>query len=102
MNKTGITFPILNNLTPTVESCTMKVLEEVGELMQLIGKGQGRSGENLINIGDTWAVYSISEALDVAQSAITMAHMLCEKYEFDLETMMKRHTNKLKEKGYLV
>ncbi|WP_407310558.1 nucleotide pyrophosphohydrolase [Desulfosporosinus sp. SB140] len=98
----GIKFPILNGLTPTKESCTMKVLEEVGELMQLIGKGQGKSGEKEMIDNRKWAVYSIKESLDTAQAAITMAHTLCEEYDIDIGLMMELHEKKLREKGYLV
>ena len=96
-----ISLPILNGLTPTVESCTMKVLEEVGELMQLIGKGQGKSGEKG-NIADImWAVRSVEESMDTAQSAITMACTLCEEYGIDINEIVKAHEEKLREKGYL-
>lgn len=99
--KTGIIFPILNNLTPTIESCTMKLIEELGELMQLIGKGQGKSGETLKKKTDRWAIDTISEALDVAQSAITMFHTLSKEYGINSDIMMEIHEEKLKERGYL-
>ena len=99
--KRGIVFPILNGLKPTVESCTMKVLEEVGELMQLIGKGQGKSGEssNVTNL--IWAIKATEESLDTAQSAITLAHTLCKEYGIYMDGMMENHEKKLKEKSYL-
>jgi len=99
-----IALPILNGLTPTTESCTMKVLEEVGELMQLIGKGQGKSGEELTCAGGKidWAIRAIMEAIDTAQSAITMAHTMCEEHNIDLSEMMDIHSMKLAKKGYLV
>ena len=98
---TGIAFPILNNLTPTVESCTMKVLEEVGELMQLIGKDQGRSGETTYMEKVDWNIRVIEEAFDVAQSAVTMAHTLCNKHGIDIDMMIRDHKEKLYERGYL-
>ncbi|HWQ42807.1 MAG TPA: nucleotide pyrophosphohydrolase [Desulfosporosinus sp.] len=100
--KRGIIFPICNGLAPTVESCTMKVLEEVGELMQLIGKGQGKSGEPRRVVNLIWAVRSVEESLDTAQSAITMAHTLCKEYGIDMAEIMEKHEKKLREKGYLV
>ena len=99
-----IVLPILNGLTPTTESCTMKVLEEVGELMQKIGKEQRKSGEELAYAGRKrdWAIDTIREAIDTAQAAITMAYTLCEEHEVDLSAMLIIHSMKMKEKGYLV
>lgn len=99
--KTAVIFPILNGLTPTIESCTMKVLEEVGELMQLIGKGQGKSGESGRVTDLIWAISSVKESLDTAQAAITMACTLCKEYDIDADAMMVEHDKKLREKGYL-
>lgn len=101
--QTGITFPILNNLTPTEASCTAKVLEEVGELFQLIGKGQSSSGEfqDFPTDKENWAYDVASEALDTAQAAVTMAYTICETYNISLKNMMVDHRQKLIERGYL-
>ena len=104
MDKVAIVFPILNNLTPTVESCTMKVLEEVGELMQLLGKGKRMSGETELTVEQVEEEIHMSmvmEAFDVAQSAVTMADILCKKHGIDLGMMMMDHKEKLYERGYL-
>lgn len=97
----SITFHELNGLTPTVESCTLKVLEEVGELMQLIGKGQGLSGE--VKSGDELSLASdmMSEAFDVAQSAVTMIYTLSDKYNMPIDGYNYVHEHKLIERGYL-
>lgn len=99
----GIIFPILTNLTPTVESCTMKVLEEVGELMQLIGREQRKSGEKVGFVGRKrdWVIATISEAIDTAQASITMAQTLCEEHNINLNVIMEEHERKLRERGYL-
>jgi NTP pyrophosphatase (non-canonical NTP hydrolase) len=97
-----ISFRKLNGLSPTTESCTMKVLEEVGELMQLIGKHSGLNGERQAMSNEVRIRRTIFEALDVAQSAITMAHTLCELNELSLESFVERHEGKLIKKGYLV
>lgn len=101
MNQTGIIFPILNNLTPTVESCTAKVLEEVGELFQLIGKHKGASGEEQTMSPKAWAIRTTLESIDVAQSAITLAQTICEDYTLNFDYLMERHEDKLKARGYL-
>ena len=97
----NITFPILNNLTPTVESCTAKVLEEIGELFQLIGKGRRLSGETIEQAEERLEISMIKEALDVAQAAVTMAHVVCNKHGIDIDMMMMEHRAKLYERGYL-
>ena len=99
----SITFPILNNLTPTVHSCTLKMIEEIGELCQLIGKEQRKSGEELCYAGRKryWAIATISEALDTAQASVTMAHTLCKEHDIDMDAMMEAHRYKLKQRGYL-
>jgi len=102
VDKISISFPILNNLTPTVPSCTNKLIEELGELLQIIGKGQGQSGEKLgVKEQSYLATNMIAEAFDVAQSAVTMAHTLATEYDIDLVGMMEAHTMKLRERGYL-
>ena len=101
IEKKTITFPILNNLTPNLHSCTLKVIEEVGELMEKLGKGQGANGETVGEDRSKWAVETVCEAMDTAQSAITLADTLCKEYSFDLEELMELHESKLKERGYL-
>ena len=41
----SISLPRLNNLKPNIESTTLKLMEEAGELAQLIGKFRGLNGE---------------------------------------------------------
>lgn len=101
MPKQSIEFKRLNGLTPTVESCTMKLLEEVGELMQLIGKGQGLSGETVYHKELSLADDMIAESLDVAQSAVTMAFTLTRKYGLPITEYTESHEKKLRERGYL-
>ena len=104
MTNAYISFPILNNIKPTIESCTMKVLEEVGELMQLLGKGQSKSGEQKSwpENEELWVLNTIEESLDVAQSAITLAYTLCQKYMIDMDIITEHHEEKLRDKEYLI
>lgn len=100
----GITFPILNNLTPTVQGCTNKLIEELGELLALIGKGHQQSGESdktVEQIVEDIEMNMVMEAFDVAQSAVTMAHTLCKKHGIDMEMMLRDHRQKLYDRGYL-
>lgn len=99
-----ISFPICNNLTPNLHSCTLKVIEEFGELMEKLGKGQGANREkhyiSLIK-KRTWAVETIKESIDTAQSAITLAYILAEENGISMDVIMTEHTEKLRERGYL-
>lgn len=97
-----ITFPRLNGLNPTLESCTWKVFEEVGELFQLLGKGQGLSGEQTDTDHAEWVYKTISEALDGAQSLCTLIHVLAKENNVDIQGEVFRHEEKLRKKGYLV
>lgn len=97
----SIEFKRLNGLTPTVESCTMKLIEELGELLQLIGKGQGASGETKLSKAMNYTDM-IGEALDVAQAAVTMAYTIADLNEWVLENFKINHDMKLRDKGYLV
>ncbi|WP_018306315.1 nucleotide pyrophosphohydrolase [Desulfitobacterium hafniense] len=105
--KNTLQFHRLNGLTPTVESCTMKLIEELGELLQLIGKGQGSSGERVklqpeLEAWETLESRMIDEAFDVAQSAVTMIFTLCEKMGYYPQLWEQAHEHKLRGKGYLV
>jgi len=97
-----ISFPILNGLAPTLESCTKKVFEEIGELMQLLGKGQRQSGELIeqLNNRNEWVIRTVEEALDGAQALVTLVCTLLDEHG-DIEIAMERHTAKLRQKGYL-
>ena len=92
-------FTKLNNLTPTVESCTMKLIEELGELLQVIGKNNQASGEQ--HSMNTSPERLIGEAFDVAQSAVTMIYTVADKWGIDIEMQQELHEKKLKMRGYL-
>ena len=47
LEKKIIALPRLNNLSPTMESTALKLMEEAGELAQAIGKLRGLSGRVL-------------------------------------------------------
>jgi hypothetical protein len=99
----SISFFILNNLTPTLESCTKKVFEEIGELMQLLGKGQGESGESTVerlNNQSKWVRRTAEEALDGAQSLVTLFCVLLDEPN-DREIALQGHIKKLRKKEYL-
>jgi NTP pyrophosphatase (non-canonical NTP hydrolase) len=102
MQKKIIALPKLNNLTPTMESTALKLMEEAGELAQAIGKLRGMSGERCA-VGESEALARITrELLDVAQTAVSMMFVLEERYGINIDKALDEHINKLLEKGYLV
>jgi NTP pyrophosphatase (non-canonical NTP hydrolase) len=97
----SISLPRLNNLKPNIESTTLKLMEEAGELAQLIGKYRGLNGENC-KMEETQAIDRIAEELlDVAQVAISMMYFLEENYSIDIQEKVNSHIEKLMRKGYI-
>ncbi len=97
----SISLPRLNNLKPNIESTALKLMEEAGELAQLIGKYRGLNGENC-RMEEKQAVDRISEELlDVAQVAISMMFVLEENYSIDIQEKVNSHIEKLIRKGYI-
>ncbi|AIS53093.1 MazG nucleotide pyrophosphohydrolase [Thermoanaerobacter kivui] len=96
-----ISLPKLNNLTPSLESTALKLMEEAGELAQAIGKFRGLNGEN-VTLSEKEIMEKVSEELlDVAQVAVSMMFVLEEKYNINIEEKLKEHIEKLKRKGYI-
>ncbi len=101
MQKKIVALPKLNNLSPTIESTAIKLMEEAGELAQAIGKLRGLSGEAK-KYGEKEVMIIITrELLDVAQTAVSMMFVLEEQYGVDLERACDEHIKKLIKKGYL-
>lgn len=91
-----ISLPKLNNLTPSLESTALKLMEEAGELAQAIGKFRGLNGEN-VTLSEKEIMEKVSEELlDVAQVAVSMMFVLEEKYNINIEEKLKEHIEKLK------
>lgn len=101
MQKKIVALPKLNNLSPTIESTALKLMEEAGELAQAIGKLRGLSGEAEKYDEQEVMMIITRELLDVAQTAVSMMFVLEEQYGVDLERARDEHINKLLKKGYL-
>ncbi|MTI80608.1 MAG: nucleotide pyrophosphohydrolase [Firmicutes bacterium] len=102
MQTKKVTLPKLNNLSPTLESTALKLMEEAGELAQAIGKLRGLNGE-INRLDEKEAVQVISkELLDVAQTAVSMMFVLEEHYGVDIDELHQQHIEKLKKKKYIV
>lgn len=101
MDTKNLALPRLNQLSPTLESTALKLMEEAGELAQCIGKYRGLSGE-IIHLDEASVVEEIAkELLDVAQTAVTMMFVMEERFGIDIEAMLLKHMEKLEQKGYL-
>lgn len=99
----SISLKRMNGLTPIIESCTMKLIEELGELLQIIGKGNQMSGElPRLKTGERNPLRLIEEAFDVAQSAVTMIYTVADKWEISVDEQRMLHEKKLVEKGYML
>lgn len=97
----SISLPRLNNLRPNIESTALKLMEEAGELAQLIGKFRCLNGEKL-QMEEKEVIERISEELlDVAQVAVSMMFVMEETYDVDIEQKVNQHVHKLIKKGYI-
>lgn len=97
-----IALPRLNQLQPSMESTALKLMEETGELAQVIGKYRCLSGEHIEGYSQEEIMYMISkELLDVAQTAVSMMYVLEEQYQVDIGKALEEHIQKLIDKGYL-
>lgn len=101
VRKKIVALPRLNNLTPTMESTALKLMEEAGELAQAIGKLRGMSGERCVADQGEALNHITRELLDVAQTAVSMMFVLEEHYGVNIEKALDEHVDKLMEKGYL-
>lgn len=101
METKTISLPKLNNLSPTMESTALKLMEETGELAQAIGKFRGLNGEQ-ITVAENEVIKMIAEELlDVAQTAVSMMFVIEERYHVDIDVVVKEHIEKLVGKGYI-
>lgn len=101
MEMKTISLPRLNQLTPTLESTALKLMEETGELAQVIGKFRGLSGESICMQEDNIREEIARELLDVAQTAVTMMFVMEESYGINIDDMLHKHIEKLERKKYL-
>ncbi|CEP68430.1 NTP pyrophosphohydrolase MazG, putative catalytic core [Moorella glycerini] len=101
MQQKIIALPKLDNLTPTMESTALKLMEEAGELAQAIGKLRGLSGEE-VQVDHNAVLAAITrELLDVAQTAVSLMFVLEDQYGVDIQQALEEHINKLRAKRYL-
>lgn len=97
----SVSLPRLNNLKPNIESTALKLMEEAGELAQLIGKYRGLNGEKCKMEENVVIDRIAEELLDVAQVAVSMMYVLEENYNISIDMKLKQHIEKLTSKGYI-
>ncbi len=101
METKTISLPKLNNLSPTMESTALKLMEETGELAQAIGKFRGLNGEK-VTVEENEVIKMITkELLDVAQTAVSMMFVIEEKYQVNIDAVICEHIDKLVRKRYI-
>ncbi|MEL7623200.1 MAG: MazG-like family protein [Clostridiales bacterium] len=96
-----ISLPCLDGLNPTLESTALKLMEETGELAQVIGKYRGMSGEPSRLEQQRVVQLIVEELVDVAQTAVTMMYVLEKEYNVDIEQTLRDHVAKMHQKGYM-
>ena len=102
MNKyKTIALPKLNNLKPTIEGTTLKLMEEVGEFSQVVGKFRGLSGETKVYEHNELTQKMAEELLDVAQVAVSLMFVLEEEYGINIDESLDKHIEKLRNKNYI-
>lgn len=95
-------LPKLNNLTPTLESTLLKVVEETGELSRAILKFLPNERQLGTSEAVTQQLRDVAEELlDVAQTCVTMIFVMEEKLQINIDGLIYSHLLKLKNKGYL-
>lgn len=94
MAQHSICLPRLNNLSPTLESTVLKLMEEAGELARAVLKYMSGAGRTDL-LADV-----ARELLDVAQTCISMVFVLEESHQIMVESLTGEHLDKLVAKGY--
>lgn len=102
MDEKILSLPKLNQLRPTLESTALKLMEEAGELAQVIGKYRGLSGEKVHLDEETIVNQIAKELLDVAQTAVTMMFVMEDQFDINIDSLLAEHWEKMERKGYLL
>ncbi|WP_110954220.1 nucleoside triphosphate pyrophosphohydrolase family protein [Anaerosinus massiliensis] len=97
-----LALPKLDLPEVTLLTTVCKIQEELGELTQYLGKNMGASGEYSALTDREVMIGSAEELLDVAQCCFTMMYLLAQRYDVDVDELVKLHVAKLKRKGYCI
>lgn len=96
----AIYLPKLNNLSPTLPSTLLKIMEEAGELARAVlqflpyeDSPEAQAFPGLL--GEV-----SGELLDVAQTCVTMIFVMEDSYGIQADALISGHLAKLEHKGY--
>jgi NTP pyrophosphatase (non-canonical NTP hydrolase) len=95
-----LNLPRLDLHGVTLLTTVCKIQEELGELTQYLGKGNGASGERRLMTSEAALRGCALELLDVAQCCFTMMYILAERHAVDIRALVAAHVAKLRHKGY--
>lgn len=101
----SIYLPKLNQLTPTLDSTLLKIMEEGGELARAVLKFLPCEGTLFLDSEEGRQSRLLlqdvaEELLDVAQTCVTMLFVMEESYRIQVDTLIDSHLKKLEDKGY--
>lgn len=101
METIKLELPILDSLDLKLEPTVLKLVEEVGEFSQVVGKFRKMSGES-IEISDREVNEKLQEELiDVAQTVCSLIYILSRDHGIEFNRGIEEHIDKLKRKGYI-
>ena len=89
----SFSLPKLVINTNIIMTC-LKIGEEAGELAKILKNFDGTF------LNESMKKEIVGELLDVAQCCVTMLYILIENYNIDIETILKKHYDKLSDKKH--
>lgn len=96
----AIQLPKLNNLSPTLHSTLMKIMEEAGELARAVLHFLPYEQQPDAGVFPVLLQEVSGELLDVAQTCVTMIFVMEDSYNIQAENLISVHLEKLEAKGY--
>ena len=98
-------LPRLKNLSPTLESTMLKLIEESGELARSVlaflayeHLSPDELSKDIMGLKTLGEVSG--ELLDVAQTCVTMIFVVEDNFQIRMEELIESHLAKLRDKGY--
>lgn len=102
MNTIKLELPVLDGLDLKLEPTVLKLVEEVGELSQVVGKYRKLSNETFYNYTEETIKSKLEEELiDVAQTVCSLIYILERDYGINIKNGINDHIRKLQKKGYI-
>ena len=96
-----IHLPKLNNLSPTLQSTLLKIMEEAGELARAVLQFLPYEDNPEAQPFSGLLCEVSGELLDVAQTCVTMIFVMEDCYGIQTDALISSHLAKLERKGYM-